>query len=185
FVIDDLVAEAKKGGFQLLTQPVGLDASGQPDPGTIEAKVKKLKADGAEWLYLGPDTFIAFTHRQITTTAAITAGLPAFTANESAIQDGYALYGLHSPTENLARFTAYKAGQVLTQERKISETPVETLQRFSSTINLCAAFALRVFPPPALFKLADVIVPLTDAEASQDKTNRAPGSQPAKGCRLI
>lgn len=184
YVLDDLSTEGKKNGFQVLAQPVGLDAAGQPDPGSIESRIRKLKSEGADWLYLGPDTFIAFTHRKATTAAAISAGLPAFTANESAIQDGYALYGLHSPIENLARFTAYKASQVLSGERKITDIPVETLQRFSSTINLCAAIALKVFPPSALFKLADVITPQTDALVSPDITSQTAVNPQAKGCRF-
>lgn len=185
FMLEDLAAEARKGGFQVLTQPVGLNALGQPDPKTIEAKIKLLKAQGADWLYLGPDTFVAFTHRQITTSASIEAQLPSFTANESAIRDGQALLGVFSPVDNLARFTALKASQVLKQEKKAAEIPVETLKRFSTTLNLCTAIALRVFPPSSTFKYADVIVPEpAEQTASDSSAGQAQAGPQPKGCKL-
>lgn len=179
-----MAIEAKKGGFKVLTQPVGLNAQGQPDPKTIEPNIRLLKDQGADWLYLGPDSFVAFTHRHITTRASIDARLPAFTANESAIRDGQALFGLFSPVDNLARFTALKASQVLKQERKIADIPVETLQRFSTTLNLCTAIAMRVFPPSSIFKHADVIVPGTDTTTPEDASGQAQGGQSPKHCKL-
>ncbi len=185
FMLEDLAVEAKRSGFQLLTQAVGLTATGQPDPKTIEPRVKQLKEQGAEWLYMGPDSFVAFTHRKLTTSASVEAKLPSFTANESAIRDGNALFGLFSPVDNLARFTAVKASQVLKQERKIADIPVETLQRFSTALNLCTAMALRVFPPSALFKLTDVIVPVVDAAHPEDDFGNTQNAQQPKGCRLM
>ncbi len=184
FVLEDLAVEAKKGGFQLLTQAVGLNELGQPDPRTIESRIKRLKEQGADWLYLGPDSFVVFTHRNLTTRASMEARLPSFTANESAIRDASALFGLFSPVDNLARFTALKASQVLKQERKVEDIPIETLHRFSTALNLCTAMALGVYPPSAVFKHADVIVPTTDATSAEEEFGRAQNAQQPKGCKL-
>lgn len=184
FMLEDLAIESKKGGFELLTQAVDVGASGQPDPSSIEAKIKLLKAQGAEWLYLGPDSFVAYTHRKLTTLASIEAGLPSFTANESAIRDGNALFGLFSPVDNLARFTALKASQVLRQERKIADIPVETLQRFSTALNMCAAIALNEFPPSEFFKQTEVIVPVGGKADPEGGSGQPPSTQSPKGCKL-
>lgn len=184
YMLEDLSAEAKRDGFQLVTQAVGLMPNGQPDPKTLDAKIKLVKEQGADWLYIGPDSFVGFNYRKLSTGASIEAKLPAFTANESAIRDGHALFGLFSPVENLARFTALKVSQILKNERKVSEIPIETLQRFSTVVNLCSAIALNVFPPPAIFKIADVIVP-TDVEANiEDEYASGQQGASAKGCRL-
>jgi putative ABC transport system substrate-binding protein len=61
---------------------------------TIPLKIQTLKKQGAEWLYIGPDTFIGYTHRRLVTFAALDDNLPSFASNESAIREGHALYGL-------------------------------------------------------------------------------------------
>ena len=159
FMVDDLTTEARAQGLTLLAEPVGLTASGDPDPDSLAPQIAQLKARGAEWLYLGPDTFVAFTHRARTTEAAVKAGLPAFTANESAIRDAHALFGLFSPAENMARFVAFKAAQILRREQSAAAIPIETLQRFSVLVNLCTARTLKAWPPMALLSHADVRLP--------------------------
>lgn len=184
FMLEDLAAEAKQTGVQLIIQTVDLNAAGQPDPASIAVKIKLLKAQGSDWLYIGPDSFVGFTHRKLVTQASIEAKLPSFTANESAIRDGAALFGVFSPADNLARFTAIKASQILKNERKVADIPIETLQRFSTVINLCTAIKLKVFPPPSLFKLADIIVPVNGDAGVEEAPGSSPPPFPPKECVL-
>lgn len=159
FMLDDLNAVAARLGFELIAEAVTPDAKGAPDPQSLPGLVRKVKERGAEWLYIGPDTFVGFTHRKITTDAAAEAGLPSFTANESAIRDGNALFGLFSPQENMSRFVAFKAAQILKGEVPVGSIPIETLQRFSVLVNMCTAKALDVYPPLPLLNVADVRLP--------------------------
>jgi putative ABC transport system substrate-binding protein len=175
FMLEDLTTEANKLGLTLLVESVGLNEAGDPDPTTLAPRIQKLKERGAQWLYLGPDTFVAFTHRQLTTEAAVRAGLPAFSANESAIRDAHSLFGLFSPVENMARFVAYKAALILKGEKRVAEVPIETLQRFSVLVNMCVAKTLKAYPPMTLLSYADVRLPIDPA------ADTAPG-KPQKGC---
>ena len=159
FVLEDLNAEAKRLGFDLVAEAVPSGPDGSPDAGSLPALVRKVKSRGAEWLYIGPDTFVGFTHRKTTTDAALRAGLPSFTANESAIRDGSALFGLFSPQENMSRFVAFKAAQILGEGIPAKDIPIETLQRFSVLVNMCTAKALDVYPPLPLLNIADVRLP--------------------------
>jgi putative ABC transport system substrate-binding protein len=181
FMLEDLAVEAKKNNIELVLEAVGLNANGDPDAKTLESKIALVKERGAEWLYLGPDTFVGFTHRQITTDASLKAKLPAFTANESAIRDANALFGLFSPSENMARFVALKASQVLKKEKNIAEVPIETLQRFAVLINLCAAKALKNYPPLGLLNYADVRLPV----APETGVAQVGESKSFKGCKPI
>lgn len=173
FMLEDLTAEAQRGGLELVVESVGLNAAGEPDPATLAPQIDKLKARGAEWLYLGPDTFVAFTHRQLTTQAAAKAGLPSFSANESAIRDAQALFGLFSPVENMARFVAFKAAQILKGEKKVGDVPIETLQRFSVLVNMCVAQGLKVYPPMSLLSYADVRLPLDSSNTDEAAARKA------------
>ena len=178
FMLDDLRAEALQNGLTVLAKPVGLTAAGEPDAATLAPNIQQLKAQGAEWLYLGPDTFVAFTHRQHTTEAAVKAGLPTFSANESAIRDANALFGLFSPVENMARFVAFKSAQILKGEKKVAEVPIETLQRFSVLVNMCVAHTLKIYPPMSLLSYADVRLPLGNTNSDEAAARKACTSLP-------
>jgi putative tryptophan/tyrosine transport system substrate-binding protein len=68
------------GQYVVLTSAVDIDLETKlPISSTIPDKIFRLKQQGAEWLYLGPDTFVSYTHRQLTTISALRAGLPTFT----------------------------------------------------------------------------------------------------------
>ena len=110
-------------------------------------------------MYLGPDTFVAYTQRRLTTYAALDEDLPSFTANESAIRDGNALYGMFSPVENLAKFTAAKAADILSGKKTAGQIPAETLPKFVHVVNLCTANGLKLYPPLSVFKAGDIIFP--------------------------
>jgi putative ABC transport system substrate-binding protein len=173
FMVEDLSAKSKEAGFELLVEAVGLNPAGEPDPATLSTQIEKLKARGAEWLYLGPDTFVAFTHRQLTTQAAARLALPSFSANESAVRDAHALFGLFSPVENMARFVAFKAAQILKGEKRVSEVPIETLQRFSVLVNMCVARSLEVYPPMALLSYADLRLPPDPRDTDEAAARKA------------
>jgi len=170
YMLEDLSASARQNGIELLVEKVGLNLAGEPDPGTLEPQIKRLKDRGAEWLYMGPDTFVAFTHRKITTDAALKAGLPTFTANESAIRDGNALVGMFTPVEGMARFVAYKASQIIKGQAKPADIPIETLQRYTVMVNLCVAHAMHMPPPASMLGYAELRQPADSAHPANALT---------------
>jgi putative ABC transport system substrate-binding protein len=159
YMLDDLLIEAEKMGVKVISTPVDISEKKLPDPESIGKKIALVKAAGAQWLYLGPDTFVGFTHRKKTTSESLKINLPVFTANESAIRDADSLFGMFSPVESMARFTASKASQIILKEKNVTMIPIETLQRFSILINMCVAKKLALYPPLGLLNYADVRLP--------------------------
>jgi putative ABC transport system substrate-binding protein len=78
-IASDLRSLARAQGFSLIEQIFDQDVDGKPVGTGAEAKVTKLKQLGAEWLYLGPDTF-ALSQLGRIAPVAIEVGLPAFGA---------------------------------------------------------------------------------------------------------
>lgn len=154
---DALRAQLTQQGLSLLEEPVPLTAEGQPDAARLPQLVAQLKARGAEFLYIGPDTFVGFTHRERVTRAAVEHGLPSFSAIESPVRNAHALFGLFSPQANVGRFAAFKALRILQGEQSVAEEPIETLQHFSLLINMEVAQALALYPPLMLLNIADVL----------------------------
>jgi putative ABC transport system substrate-binding protein len=64
-------------------------------------------------LYIGPSTFLAFTHRDLVTDLALKARLPTFCATESIVRKARCMFGLFSNGNNIGRFAAFKAAQIL------------------------------------------------------------------------
>jgi len=144
-------------GFSLIAEAVPLNAAGQPDASQLPDMIRKVKEAGAEFLYIGPDTFIGFSQRDVVTNAALELRLPTFAAIESPIRKSKALFGLFSPQPNVGRFAAYKALRILEHGSSVGDVPIETLQHFSLLINMAVARDLELFPPLMLLNVADVI----------------------------
>ncbi len=154
--INELRRAAQHLNFELLAQPLPLDAQGRPDPDVLPELVERLAAREPQFLYLGPDTWIG-DHRQTITEEALRHRLPVFAATERPIHDSAILLGLVAPYFHLGRFTAYKAEQILLGQRAPEEMPVETLHRFNYVVKLPVARTLDLYPPLTLLNYAEVL----------------------------
>ncbi|MDK2124085.1 ABC transporter substrate-binding protein [Parachitinimonas caeni] len=183
----ELEKEAAKNQFVLLSEPVALGPDGQPDPKVLPDLVRKIAAEKADFLYMGPDTFVSLTNRDVVTATALEVNLPTFSATESAVRTSRALFGLFSAGPNVGRFAAYKAAQILDEGRAIETIPAETLQKFSLLINMPTAKALRVYPPLSLLNVADVVVtpppPVTPANPQAALPSGGPVTPAAVGAK--
>lgn len=154
--VGELRRAAKNLDFELLAQPLPLDAAGRPDPSTLSDLIDRLAAREPQFLYLGPDTFIG-DYRQTVTGEALRHRLPVFTATERPIRDSAVLLGLVAPYYHLGRFTAFKAEQILLDRRPPRNIPIETLHRFTYFVKLPVARELDLYPPLAILNYAEVL----------------------------
>ncbi len=153
-VAAQLQAETGRMGGRLLQARFATTADGQPLAEGIAERVAKLKADGAEWLYLGPDTFL-YTHLAEVAAAAKRESLPTFATTESLIDTpAPVLAGLVSRYRAIGEFAAYKVEQIL-MGRRARDVPVETLSRFVFIVRVEVAKALGFLPPITLLNFAE------------------------------
>ena len=154
-VNDALGAELARGGGQLVRAAFAKGADGRPLADGIEDRVRELRAAGAQWLYLGPDTFL-FTQIGRVAAAAREERLPTFATTESLIASpAPVLAGLVSRYQTIGAFAAYKAEQVLAGGKRARDLPVETLSRFSFIVRVEVARALGALPPVTLLNFAE------------------------------
>jgi len=143
-------------GLQLVDVPVPL-RDGKPVADSIPQLIADCKAQGAEMLYIGPDTFIATTNRDLVADTALKVGLPTFSVTELIVRSGGALFALSSSAYGIGRLTAAKAAAILINQTPPGDIPVETLRRFSIVINMGTAKSLSYYPPISLLNYAEVI----------------------------
>lgn len=148
--------QARIQGFSLLEAPLPLGQDGQPAASAIPRLVNDLATQGAQVLYIGPDSFIG-NHRHSLTSTGIAKGIPSFTATELEIRDGEAMFGLISRYDMVGRLTAAKAHAILVDRRPLAEIPIESLDRFTYLIRLPVARRLKLYPPLPLLRYAEVI----------------------------
>jgi putative tryptophan/tyrosine transport system substrate-binding protein len=154
-VREPLRALASAQGFKLLEETLALGENGAPDANAIGALVRQLKAQGADFLYLDPETFAGGDPEVQATRAALEAGLPTFSARENTVRLSGALLGLFSSQVNIGRFAAFKAMRILSQHVAPAGEPIETLQHFSLLINMRTALRLQAYPPLLLLDVAE------------------------------
>lgn len=149
-------ALAQQRGYALTVEKATMTAANQPDPAAVPALVDKVADAGAQFFYIGPDTFVG-DQRHAITAQALQRRLPTFTATELEVRTSDTLFGLVSRYDNVGRFAAYKAEQILMQNRYAGDLPVETLQRFSYIVNMSVARKLQLYPPMSVLRFAEVI----------------------------
>jgi putative ABC transport system substrate-binding protein len=154
--VEGLRQEWGKRGLTLIEQPLPL-TEGKPDPADIPAMIARCRDQGAEMLYIGPDTFIATTHRKLVAETALALRLPSFSVTELIVRSDQALFALSSSSYGIGRLTGVKAVQILLEGRSPGDLPVETLRRFSVVINMATAKALSFYPPLSLLNFAEVV----------------------------
>jgi putative ABC transport system substrate-binding protein len=155
-IVAELEALAPAMGFTVLARTFAEDAQGQPIADGAEDLVAGLAADGADWLYYLPDTFLGTIYDRVSP-AALASGLPTFGAAELAVRDGGALVGLVSRYYSVGQLAASKALMILRDGVPPADIPASTLRRFALIINMATAKALGVYPPLAMLNYAEVL----------------------------
>jgi putative ABC transport system substrate-binding protein len=155
-VVEEIAGLAQPMGFRLVQRQFRTDGKGKPTRDGVAGLIAEIKAEGADWLYLLPDTFLG-TIYDLVTPQALSLGLPSFGAAELAIREGGALAGLVCRYYSVGQLTAAKAEQILVQKADPATIPVETLKRFSLIINIGVARALELYPPLAMLNYAEVL----------------------------
>lgn len=156
-VLKELREVGAKAGFEVRARAFKLDENNKPSAEGAGEMVRELKKEGAEWLYLPPDSFLGTLAQKVVIPAAMEAGLPTFASTEQLMEAG-ALAGLVSRYYNIGQFTGYKAEQILIGKLAPRNVPMETLSRFSFQIRLPAAKRLNLAPPLRLFDAAEILV---------------------------
>lgn len=156
-VLQGLQKLGKTMNFDIVEERVPLDQQGNPDFAALPGMVARIAEKKVDFLYIGPSTFQAFTHRDLVTQSALDAGLPTFCATETVVRKAKCLFGLFSNGSNVGRFAAFKAAQILVEKTPVETIPAETLQRFSLLINMPTAKALKLYPPLSLLNVAEVV----------------------------
>lgn len=155
--VNDLRVLAEEQGFELIDRPVRLDENNNPLVDSIPEVVADIATQNPDFLYLGPDTFVAGVNLELTMEAAMAHGLATFSATERPLRDSQSLFGLVTGFYNLGRLTAYKAEQILLDGIAPRDIPVETLTRFSYIVRMDVARQLELYPPMAILGFAEII----------------------------
>lgn len=151
---DGLRRLAATQDFELIEQTFARDAKGNPTGSDIEEKVAAMKQAGAEWLYLGPDSYL-FTQIPRVAAAALAVRLPTFSATEASLNlAAPVLTGLVANYYTIGQFAGYKAEQILVKGMRPRDIPIETLSRYSFIVRMDVAKQLDILPPVSLFNYA-------------------------------
>lgn len=156
-ILAQLKEMAKEQKFDIISVALPLLDGGKPDDSQIQASVAQIAQSGADILYIGPITYLAYTRRDEVTQAALDNKLPTFCATESIVRQSHCMVGLFSNGANVGAYAGSMAMQVLVKKKPVESIPASRLQRFSLLVNMQTASALQLYPPMLLLNVAEVI----------------------------
>lgn len=156
-ILKQLRAMAQEQQFNVVSATLPLQPNGTPDDDQIAATITSIAQQGADFLYIGPITYLAYTHRDIVTNAALANRLPTFCATESIVRQSGCMFGLFSNGKNVGAYAGSMARQILLEHKSAASIPASTLQRFSLLVNMHTASELKLYPPMLLLNVAEVI----------------------------
>ena len=154
--VDQLRTETGNRGIELLEYPVPLNAEGRPDPTRLPELVDNLVRDGAEFVYMGPDSFIT-VHSPLISERAAEQGIPAFAAVEASFERSRAMLGLVSRYYLIGKLAGAHAERILVGGEPPQDIAVTSLARFAILIRMPVALQLGIFPPMGLLRVAQVV----------------------------
>jgi putative ABC transport system substrate-binding protein len=160
-IVQEVTDLGKELGYTVVARTFNTDANGEPSVHGVRGLVHSLKADGAEWLYLLPDSFLGDALYEVIP-AADAERLPTFGSTEQMMQGG-ALAGIICKYYSLGQLTGYKAEQILVQRKDPRTIPVETLSRFSFQVTLPLAMRFGMTPPIEMFNYAEILTKIGQA----------------------
>lgn len=127
----------------------------KPTSNNYEILLSQIKEAGAEWLYLPPDSFLGTQAKEKIIPFAHQIHLPTFASTEQ-LMDAGALAGLFSKYYNVGSYAGFKAGKILFEDTKAGDIPIDTLTKFSYTVNMDVAKSMNRIPPLSLFNFVTV-----------------------------
>ncbi|HRP67300.1 MAG TPA: ABC transporter substrate-binding protein [Thauera sp.] len=152
----ELAALATRLDFELVAQALPLAADGEPREADIAPAIAALKADGADFLYLGSSSFLQRAGRTVTATA-VQHGLAVLSPYEQLVREASALISVAPRYRDVGRLAGVQAERILTEGRQGGDLPVLQMRDFAVVINMQVARTLRLFPPLPLLQVAETV----------------------------
>jgi len=143
-------------GLEVISLPIPLGQNGRPRADQIPVMVARAKDAGAEFLYMGPDSFLA-VHADAYTAKAIEQKLPVFASTQRPLSLSQAMIGLVSDYYILGKLTAKQAETILVAGKRPQDLPVARLSRFSLILNVGVALASDAIPPMNVLRIAEIV----------------------------
>jgi putative ABC transport system substrate-binding protein len=151
--IRNLAAEMQ---FDLIERSVDLDKNGKPDIASVPQKVSELKSQEVEFIYVGSSSFL-MRNRDYVTQSALDQGVPMASAYEAMAKTSNALLAVASRYYSVGKLAGFQAKQILIDKNKPIDLPVLSLSRYSYVINMETARKLKLYPPIALLRYAEIV----------------------------
>ena len=152
--IEQMSEAAPKLGIEFLALPVPLNENDKSDPSTLNDLIWQAKEEGAELLYMGPDSLLT-RNGELYTSTAIEAGLPTFASTQAPLKNSRAMFGLVTDYHTLGKLAGVQAERILVDGVRPEDLPVARLDRFKLWVNIDVVHEIDMFPPINLISIAD------------------------------
>lgn len=154
--VEEMRELTQQMGLDLIAIELDIDTDGAPVPDTIPEKLRQLRSEGAEFLYVGSSSFLE-RNGGLLTGAALEAGIPVLSPYERLVTEEQALLSVAARYDAIGRLAAQQAATILTEGVAAGDLPVLRMEEFAFVVNMSTARALDLFPPLELLQIAETV----------------------------
>ena len=153
---EEMAGVAKQMNFKLVAVKLELNDKGLPNPKDIPVKMKILKENHVDFIYLGSSSFLD-THRNTFTSAAVANGIPVLSPYERLVRDSHALLSIAARYHDIGRLAGEQAEKILVDGVAPGELPIARMTAFAYVINMEVARKLNLFPSVEILQIAETV----------------------------
>jgi putative ABC transport system substrate-binding protein len=143
-------------GFDLIALPIARGDDGSPLAEDIAPKMRDLKKEGAEFVYVGSSSFLR-ANSALFGAAVKDTKMPVLSPYETMVHEGSALVSVAARYYDVGQLAGQQAKTILIDGKQPGDLPVLRMTQFAFTLNLSVAREIGVFPPISLLQVAETV----------------------------
>jgi putative ABC transport system substrate-binding protein len=147
---------AKEMNFELLSLDLKLSADGNPLEEDVPLKLRQLKSNGVDFVYMGSSSFLR-ENQDMFTESAIENGLPVLSPYENTVTHSNALLSVAARYRDVGKIAAEQAMAILIEGKKPGDLPVRSVSSYTYFVNMNVAKRLNLYPSVEILQFAQLI----------------------------
>jgi putative ABC transport system substrate-binding protein len=141
--------------FELIAIALDIE-NDQASAHSLPEKMRSLKQQQVDFIYLGSSTFLKI-HMHLYTQTAVDLKIPILSPYESLVRESQAYISIAANDYDVGLLAGQQIHKILNGEVKAGDLPVASISKFAYVINMHTAEKIELYPSLEMLKVAELV----------------------------